>query len=98
MPAIVRLKRWKSTASGAKPNCRDSWGVTVFEYRQAQEIRDAFVKHGVRYLFLGKSGAILLGYPDTTQDADIFVERSPTNGTALVAALGELGFALTEAQ
>ncbi len=44
----------------------------AFEYRQAEEIRDTFVTHEVRYLFIGKSGAILLGYPDTTQDADIF--------------------------
>jgi hypothetical protein len=28
-------------------------------------------RRGVRYLFIGKSGAILLGYPDTTQDADV---------------------------
>jgi hypothetical protein len=42
--------------------------MAAFEYRQAQEIRDAFTRHGVRYLFLGKSGAILLGFPDTTQD------------------------------
>ena len=27
----------------------------AFEYRQAEEIRDAFARHGVRYLFLGKS-------------------------------------------
>jgi hypothetical protein len=66
-----------------------------FEYRQAQELAGAFVKHGVRYLFIGKSGAIILGYPDTTQDADLFIERSPKNGRALVAALAELGFPLT---
>lgn len=69
-----------------------------FEYVQAQEIRDSFARHGVRYLFLGKSGAILLGFPDTTQDADVFVEKSPRNGEALVVALRELGFALTEEQ
>ncbi len=69
-----------------------------FEYAQAEEIRDAFARHGVRYLFLGKSGAILLGFPDTTQDADVFVEKSAANGEALVAALAELGFALTEPQ
>lgn len=66
-----------------------------FEYTQAEEIRDAFVRHGVKYLFLGKSGAILLGFPDTTQDADVFVEKSPTNGHALVAALVDLKFTLT---
>jgi hypothetical protein len=72
--------------------------MAAFEYRQAQEIRDAFSAHGCRYLFIGKSGAILLGFPDTTQDADLFVERSPENGRALVAALRDLGFTLTEEQ
>ncbi len=69
-----------------------------FEYVQAEEIRDVFARHGVRYLFLGKSGAILLGYPDTTQDADLYVEKSPENGEALVIALIELGFALTPSE
>ena len=70
----------------------------AFEYRQAEEIRDAFSRQGVRYLFLGKSGAILLGFPDTTQDADLFVERSPENCQALIAGLREVGFQLTEKQ
>jgi saccharopine dehydrogenase-like NADP-dependent oxidoreductase len=43
--------------------------MAAFEYRQALEIRDALARRGVQYLFIGKSGAILLGYPDTTQDA-----------------------------
>lgn len=70
----------------------------VFEYRQAEEVRDAFAKHGVRYLFLGKSGAILLGFPDTTQDADVFPDRSPANGAALISALSDLGFVLSTAE
>src|SRR5437762_1461474 len=69
-----------------------------FEYIQAEEIRRSFERHGVRYLFIGKSGAILLGFPDTTQDADLFVERSTENGHALVEALRELGFALAPEQ
>jgi len=69
-----------------------------FDYPQAQEIRDVFTRHSVRYLFIGKSGAILLGFPDTTQDADLFVEKSAENGTALVKALLELGFELTPEQ
>jgi hypothetical protein len=69
-----------------------------FEYAQAEEVRDAFGRHGVRYLFIGKSGAILLGYPDTTQDADLFLEKGDTNGAAAVGALRELGFDLTEPQ
>jgi hypothetical protein len=70
----------------------------AFEYRQAQEIRDTFARHGVRYLFIGKSGAIILGFPDTTQDADIFPDRTPANGRALVAGLRALGFSLTDVE
>jgi predicted nucleotidyltransferase len=70
----------------------------AFEYRQAEEIREVFARHGVRYLFIGKSGAILLGFADTTQDVDLFVERSEQNGQAVVGALRELGFALSEAE
>ena len=69
-----------------------------FEYRQAQEVRDALAREGVRYLFLGKSGAILLGYPDTTQDADLFVEKNPANNRALVTALRSVGFDLDAEQ
>ncbi len=72
--------------------------MAAFEYRQAEEIREAFARHGVRYLFIGKSAAILLGFPDTTQDADIFVEKDIGNGRALVAALRELRFDLTPEQ
>ena len=72
--------------------------MAAFEYRQAEEIRNALARHGVRYLFIGKSGAILLGFPDTTQDADLFVEKERGNTLALVAALPELGFALTPEQ
>lgn len=70
----------------------------AFEYRQAEEIRDVFARHRVHYLFIGKSGAILLGFPDTTQDADLFVDKSPENCAASIAALRELGFTLTETQ
>jgi hypothetical protein len=69
-----------------------------FEYRQAEEIRDSFARHGVRHLFIGKAGAILLGYPDTTQDADLFLEKTEANGSAAVHALRELGFELSDAQ
>jgi predicted nucleotidyltransferase len=72
--------------------------MAAFEYRQAQEIRDVLARYGVRYLFIGKSGAILLGFPDTTQDVDLFVERSHPNGRAMAAALRELGFTLTNEQ
>ena len=49
--------------------------MDAFEYRQAQATREGFLRHGVRYLFPGKSGAVLLGFTDTTPDADLFVEE-----------------------
>jgi hypothetical protein len=72
--------------------------MAAFEYRQAQELREALACRGVRYLFLGKSGAILLGFPDTTQDVDLFPERSAENGRALAEALRDLGFTLSDLQ
>ena len=72
--------------------------MAAFEYRQAEEIRQIFSRLGVRYLFLGKSGAILLGFPDTTQDADLFLEKTTANCAALVSGLQELGFALSPEQ
>jgi hypothetical protein len=52
--------------------------MAAFEYRQAEEIRDAFTRHGVRYLFIGKSGAILLGFPVCHPD-DIIASKAATN-------------------
>ena len=72
--------------------------AATFEYAQAEEIRDVFARYGVRYLFIGKSGAILLGFPDTTQDADIFVEKDERNGRNAASALQDLGFDLTDDQ
>jgi hypothetical protein len=69
-----------------------------FEYAQARELSAAFARHRVRYLLIGKSGAIVLGYPDTTQDVDVFVEKTPENARAAVEALVELGFPLDEVQ
>jgi len=63
-----------------------------FHPLQAEEIARAFLDQGVDYLFIGKSGAILLGYPGTTQDVDVFPARSPENGCRITAALRELGF------
>jgi hypothetical protein len=63
-----------------------------FHPLQAQEIAHAFNDKGVDYLFIGKSGAILLGFPGTTQDVDIFPARSAENGQRIVAALRSIGF------
>lgn len=65
-----------------------------FTPAQAEELAAAFAREGVDYLFIGKSGAILLGYPDTTQDVDIFLPRSPENAERVLRALRTLGFEL----
>src|SRR4051812_22960404 len=96
MRASAHLIPRPTTVAGAKNTYQAGWAMVAFEYRQAEEIRNAFARHNVRFLFLGKSGAILLGFPDTTQDADVFVEKSPTNCQATVAALHDLGFSLTD--
>ena len=82
--STAEYRRW------CEQNLRTGWDMAAFDYRQAQEIRDIFAQHGVRYLFIGKSGAILLGFPDTTQDADLFPERPAENGRRLVSALRQL--------
>ena len=68
--------------------------ANAFSFRQAEKVKKVLRKHGVRYLFIGKSGAILLGYSDTTQDADIFVQKYSDNTKKLLEALRELRFKL----
>jgi len=66
----------------------------TFSPTQAQLVADAFAKHEVDYMFIGKSGAILLGYPGTTQDVDVFPRKDSENGRRIVSALTELGFGI----
>jgi hypothetical protein len=68
-----------------------------FTPAQAEELAAAFARENVDYLFIGKSAAILLGYPDTTQDVDIFLPRSRENAERVVRALRSLGFELDAA-
>ncbi len=67
-----------------------------FNYSQAEKLAKVFNKYNVRYMFIGKSGAIILGYPDTTQDVDLFPLKTDKNCSALVKALLELGFPLNK--
>ena len=63
---------------------------------KARELAGIFGKHDVQYLFIGKFGAILYGYPGTTQDIDIFPRKDKSNCERLAKALEELGFRLDE--
>jgi len=67
-----------------------------FNPAQAREVAAAFAAHEVDYLFIGKSGAILLGYPGTTQDVDVYPRKDPDNGERIVAALTDLGYDLDQ--
>src|SRR5438045_6998350 len=71
--------------------------ASKFTPAQAEELAAAFQREGVDYLFIGKSGAILLGYPETTQDVDIFLPRSRENAERVLRALRSLGFELDAA-
>ena len=70
--------------------------MAAFEFKNAQDLGRVFQKHGVRYLFFGKYGAILQGYSDTTQDVDLYVDKDSENCEKVLTALLELGFRLTE--
>jgi hypothetical protein len=67
-----------------------------FSPAQAQEVAAAFAAHQVDYMFIGKSGAILLGYPGTTQDVVVYPRRARENGERIIGALQELGFMLDQ--
>lgn len=62
----------------------------------ASDLGRAFAEAGVDYLFIGKSGAIVLGYPGTTQDVHVFPAAGRENGEKIVAALRSLGFAIDQ--
>jgi len=67
-----------------------------FQPQQAREVADAFDRFGVEFLFIGKSAAILLGFPGGTQDVDIFPRKTRENGERILKALAELGFKVHE--
>ena len=67
-----------------------------FNPLQAQEVATAFADAGVDYLFIGKGAAILLGFPGTTQDVDVFPAKGADNGRRLVTAVRQLGFMIDD--
>lgn len=68
--------------------------MKVFSYQQGERLAEVFNRWRVEYLFIGKSGAIFYGFPETTQDADIFPAKNPENGRKLISALEEMGYEL----
>jgi hypothetical protein len=66
-----------------------------FTPEQAVELAASFARHKVDYLFIGKSGAILLGYPSVTQDVDLFLPKDKANAERVLKALAALGFKIS---
>ena len=66
--------------------------LSKFTPEQAVELAAAFARHKIEYLFIGKSGAILLGYPAVTQDVDLFLPKDRANAERVLKALRSLGF------
>ena len=66
-------------------------------HHDIEKLDEALARKGVAYLFIGKGAAVLHGFPDTTQDVDIFPRKDTENAQALIEALTELGFTIDDA-
>lgn len=60
------------------------------------ELLKSLNKYDVRYLVVGGYAVAYHGYPRTTGDIDIWIERTNGNATRVVAALREFGFNVPE--
>ena len=69
--------------------------LSKFTPEQAVEVAAEFGRHHIDYLFIGKSGAILLGYPAVTQDVDLFLPKDRANAERVLKALSALGFTVS---
>ena len=54
-------------------------GRPEFELAQARELAEVFAEEGVEYLFIGKAGAILLGYYPVANLRDIIASKRASN-------------------
>ena len=66
-------------------------------HHDVETLNEALARKDVAYLFIGKGAAVLHGFPDTTQDVDIFPRKDARNAQALVEALTGLGFTIDNA-
>lgn len=60
------------------------------------ELLELFNAHDVRYCIVGAFALAFHAYPRYTKDLDLLVEPSSGNGTRIVAALHDFGFASLE--
>ncbi|MBI5359611.1 MAG: hypothetical protein HZA48_03415 [Planctomycetes bacterium] len=65
-----------------------------FNFQQAELLCKALNSQKADYLLIGKSGAVIMGYPGTTQDVDIYPKKDPENAKKIIKALNSIGFKL----
>ena len=56
---------------------------TYFQLQQAVEVAQTISKHKVESMFIGESGATILGYPSTTQEVVLFPKKVSRTEIAL---------------
>lgn len=98
MPLIEFSTGCGIITDGVERSCPDGWDMEkpskVFDAQSLEKLTKIFAKNKVSYLIIGKFGAIIYGFPDTTQDIDVFPEKAFENGRRIAASLKELGFAI----
>ena len=98
MPLIESSTGCVIITNGAVRSCQAGWDMEkpgkVFDARSLEKLTKIFARNKVSYLIIGKFGAIIYGFPDTTQDIDVFPEKTVGNGRRIAASLTELGFAI----
>jgi len=62
-------------------------------HRDLRELLGLFHSNGVEFLVVGGHAVAFHGYPRFTEDIDCFVRPSTHNGSRIVQALREFGFA-----
>ncbi len=65
---------------------------SYFDLRQTRELAAAFLKYDVKFLFIGKGGAIILGYPGETQDVNLFPKKGRENAEGILKGLNDISF------
>ena len=68
--------------------------IEPISHHDVETLNQVLTHKDVAYLFIGKGAAVLHGFPDTTQDVDIFPRNDTKNTVALIEALTDLGFTI----
>lgn len=85
------IREWRREGRGAKRRLNLEKSTRVFscmgesksiEHHDVETLNLVLARRGSAYLFIGRGAAVLHGFPDTTQDVDIFPRKDATNTRA----------------